>query len=159
MRKIIYLAFAAFLCALPLQSAHADDVKFQGWMNNLTSNTLSVQRVALQCWNPQQIAYQKIRSGTVWAFASESISDGCTSSIRWISANVFDHNNNLLFWFQVFQNHSSSQCYIFLFSAGTTNVFGALPATSCAQDTVSFTINVTGGPVPATIASGLNPPP
>lgn len=160
MRKIVYLVFAMFLWVLLPEPAKAEQVKFQGWMNNLTSTPISVKRVARQCWDPQQIAYQPIQTGTVWTFASESIGQACTSPIGWISANVLDHNNNLMFWFQMFDNYGSGDCYIFLFSAGTTNPFAALPATGCHRgDTLSFTINVTGGPVPATIAPGLLKPP
>jgi hypothetical protein len=158
-RRIVYLALAVFLWALPLEPAQADTMKFQGWMRNLSGSSITVQRITAECWNPQQLAYQQIPSGNLWAFASEARGGDvflCNEAIGFISANVFDQNNNLLFWFQMFDNYNSEECYIFLFNPGTTNVFAALPTTSCGDgDTISFTMFVTGSSPPASIVKGL----
>ncbi|WP_374302928.1 hypothetical protein [Ferrovibrio sp.] len=160
-RSFTALAVAVLLSVLALVPAHAqsEKVKFQGWMWNQSGGVLTVQRVATQCWDPQQLAYQQIQPNALWSFATESDRFfNCYTAF--ISANVFDQNNTLLFWFQIFDDFVSQTCYIYLFSPGGTNIFNMLPPTGCANhDTISYTMYVGGGNPPAAIVAGLKPLP
>lgn len=156
---LLCLVVAVFLSVLhpaPAQ-AQTEKVKFQGWMWNQSGGVLTVQRVATQCWDPQQIAYHQIQPNALWSFATES--DNFVNCIDgFISANVFDQNNNLLFWFQIFDKFTTQSCYIYLFSPGGTNIFGVLPPADCGHNaTISYTIYVSGSTPPAAIVAGLKP--
>lgn len=157
--SFIVLAVVALLSMLAPAQAQAQQVKFQGWMWNQSGSVLTVQRVAMQCWDPQQLAYQQIQPGALWSFATES-DQSINCYTTFISANVFDQNNNLLFWFQIFDNFLTQSCYIYLFYPGDTNVFGVLPPVDCGNnDTISYTMYVSGSKPPAAIIAGLKPLP
>ncbi|WP_374468577.1 hypothetical protein [Ferrovibrio sp.] len=158
-RSFIVLAVAVLLSVLALAPAQAqsEKVKFQGWMWNQSGGVITVQRVATQCWDPQQIAYQQIQPNALWSFATES-DQSINCYTGFISANVFDQNNNLLFWFQIFDNFIADSCYIYLFNPGGTNIFNTLPPVDCGNhDTISYTMYVGGGSPPAAIVAGLKP--
>jgi len=159
--RVIFFAVAALVSVLapaPGQ-AQTEQVKFQGWIWNTSGGVITVQRVATQCWDPQQLAYQQIQPNALWSFATESVRYP-TCFTAFISANVFDQNNNLLFWFQIFTDFLAQSCYIYLFNPGGTNIFTILPPAGCSNtDTVSFTMYVSGPAPAATIVSGLRPIP
>lgn len=160
-RVLVYLAVALFLSPLPLAPAQAqtEKVKFQGWMWNTSGGLITVQRVATQCWDPQQLAYQQIQPNALWSFATESERFfNCYTAF--ISTNVLDENNNLLFWFQIFNDFVAQTCYIYLFKPGETDIFTLLPPTGCSnQDTISYTMYVSGPAPSVAIVSGLQPMP
>lgn len=160
-RTLVYLAVAAFLSLLQLAPAQAqtEKVKFQGWMWNTSGGVITVQRVATQCWDSQQLAHHQIQPNALWSFATESErSFNCYTAF--ISANVLDQNNNLLFWFQIFNDFVAQTCYIYLFNPGGTNIFNVLPPASCSnQDTISYTMYVSGPAPSVAIVSGLRPIP
>lgn len=160
-RSLIVLTVAAMLSVLAPAPAQAqiEIVKFQGWMWNNSPGVITVQRVTAQCWDPQQLAYQQIQPNALWSFATES-DRYPTCGSGFISANVFDQNNNLLFWFQIVDNFVNETCYIYLFNPGGTNVFNMLQPVACSdKDTISFTMYVSG-PAPAVaIITGLQPMP
>lgn len=160
-RSFIFLAVAAVLSGLAPVAAQAqtEKVKFQGWMWNTSGAVITVQRVTAQCWDPQQLAYQQIQPNALWSFVTESERYPLCGT-GFISANVFDQNNNLLFWFQIFDNFVAQNCYIYLFSPGGTNIFNILPPASCSHtDTISYTMYVSGPAPSVAIVSGLQPIP
>jgi hypothetical protein len=160
-RSLTCLAVAALLSMLAPAPAQAqiEIVKFQGWMWNQTGGVITVQRVTSQCWDPQQLAYQQIQPNALWNFATES-DHYPTCASGFISANVFDQNNTLLFWFQIVDNFVVDSCYIYLFYPGGTTLFNILPPMACDhKDTISYTMYVSG-PAPAVaIVTGLQPMP
>ncbi len=160
-RGFLCLVVAAFLSVLALAPAQAqvEKVKFQGWMWNTSGSPITVQRVATQCWDPQQLAYQQIQPNALWSFATESErSFNCYTTF--ISANVLDQNNNLLFWFQIFNDFVAQTCYIYLFNPGSTTLFNILPPMACSHtDTISYTMYVSGPAPSVAIITGLQPIP
>ena len=158
-RGFLFLAVVAFLSLLHLAPAQAqtEKVKFQGWMWNRTGGVITVQRVTAQCWDPQQLAYQQIQPNALWSFATQSDRyPSCGSGF--ISANVFDQNNNLLFWFQLVDDFVGHSCYIYLFNPGGTTVFSMLQPVACANlDTISYTMYVQGPAPSVLIVTGLRP--
>lgn len=160
-RGFLCLFVAAFLSVLALAPAQAqvEKVKFQGWMWNTSGSPITVQRVATQCWDPQQLAYHQIQPNALWSFATESErSFNCYTTF--ISANVLDQNNNLLFWFQIFDDFVAQTCYIYLFNPGSTTLFNILPPMACSHtDTISYTMYVSGPAPSVAIVTGLQPIP
>jgi hypothetical protein len=155
------LAMIGFLSVLrpaPVQ-AQIEMVRFQGWMWNTSGGPITVQRVATQCWDAQQLAYQQIQPNALWSFVTES-DHYPTCGSGFISANVFGPNNTLLYWFQIVDNFAEDSCYIYLFYPGGTTLFNILSPRACSHtDTISYTMYVSGPAPSVTIVSGLNPIP
>lgn len=158
-RSFIILAVAVLLSVLAPAPAQAqiDIVKFQGWIWNLTDREIAVQRVTAQCWDPQQLAYQKIQPNTFWSVVTASQDDPFCQS-AFISANVLDENNNVLFWFELTDRFIDNVCSISLYQR--TSPFYSRTRNDCGQnDTLSYTMYVMDPPQSSQFFWGLNPNP
>jgi len=160
-RGFLCLVVATFLSVLAPAPAQAqiEQVKFQGWIWNGTGTAIKVQRVTMQCWDAQQLSYQQIQPNALWSFVTES-DHYPTCGSGFISANVFDQNNTLLYWFQIVDNFAENSCYIYLFFPGGTTLFDILSPVACDHtETISYTMYVWGPAPNVLINTGLNPPP
>jgi hypothetical protein len=155
---LVVAALLSMLAPVPAQ-AQVEQVKFQGWIWNTSGGLIKVQRVTMQCWDAQQLAYHQIQPNALWSFATES-DHYPTCGSGFISANVFDQNNTLLYWFQIVDNFVENTCYIYLFYPGGTTLFNILSPMACDHnDTISYTMYVSGPAPSVAIVPGLNPIP